>query len=200
MKRIGSVALLLGWLACSGCHTIPYTTVSVDNFEIRSPKLTQDKAFGVITSVLVDRGFDIKISAKDSGILNTEYKKYASAGKKPPFDYFLQVKTTIRQDPRDQKKVLVRLTPIVKEVNRLNAGAFTEENLWYITVDPNNANATPENLSLAMRPGVGYLALGQMLFMNVVTDISSQIGIPIEEIVQNTTKTPGQTRVIGKAD
>lgn len=199
--RVRSAALCLVALAVAGCHTIPYTAVTIDNFEVRSPKLTVDKGFTVITTVFVDRGFDIKMTSKDSGVLNTEYKKFASAGdNKHPFDFFLQIKASIRQDPKDHKKVLIRLTPIVKQVNRMNANAFTEENLSYLTVETNAAGAKPENLNLAMRPGVGWLSLGNMLFTNVVTDISGQLGIPIEDFVQNTTKTPGQTKMIGSSD
>lgn len=193
---LGAVAVL-GVLASAGCSSIPYTTVSVDNFEIRSPKLTVDKVFSVGTNVFVDRGFDIKNSSKDSGVLTTEYKKFASSGNNPPFDFFLQIKASIRQDPKDVKKVLVRLTPIVKEVNRMNAGAFSEHNLSYLTVE---GNVDPEDLDPAMRPGVGWLSLGQIFFMNVVSDLSEQLGIPMEEITQNTTKTPGKMIGIGTVD
>ena len=194
MRRL-LLPLALAALALPACHSIPYNTVTIDNFEIRSPKLTVDKAFTTVTTVFVDRGFDLKISSKDSGVLTTEYKKFASAGKEPPFDYFLQIKASIRQDPKDPKRTLVRLTPIVKEVNRLNAGAFTENNLSYLTVEANTANAKPDDLDPRMRPGVGWLSLGQTMWMNVVSDLADQLGIPVEEITQNTTTTPG--RVIG---
>ncbi|MCC6130178.1 MAG: hypothetical protein IT186_09650 [Acidobacteria bacterium] len=180
----------LAILLLSGCGGTPITVVTVDNFEWRTPKVTIDKAFTTVTNVLVERGFDIKNSTKDAGILTTEYKKFASCCEKQPFDFYLQIKATIRQDPKDTKKVLVRLTPIAKEVNRMNAAAFTENNLYYITVDDSSKN--PGDIDWRMRPGSGWLALGQTLFMNVASDISEQLGIPIEEITQNTTKTPGQ--------
>lgn len=183
---LGALAILVLW----GCGTDAITIVTVDNFEWRTPKITVDKAFTTVTNVLVERGFDIKNSTKDAGILTTEYKKFASCCQKNPFDFFLQIKATIRQDPKDPKKALVRLTPIAKEVNRMNAAAFNETNLYYITVDDSRKSAG--DVDWRMRAGSGWLALGQTLFMNVASDISGQLGIPIEEITQNTTKTPGQ--------
>ncbi len=192
MSERTKLAAILGTLVIPvliGCGGTPITVVTVDNFEWRTPKVTTDKAFTVVTNVLLERGFDIKMSTKDSGILTTEYKKFASSCQNQCFDFYLQIKATIRQDPKDPKRVLVRLTPIAKESNRMNAAAFSENNLYYITVDSTKKSAA--DVDFRMRPGSGWLALGQTLFMNVTSDISGQLGIPIEEITQNTTKTPG---------
>lgn len=194
MNRRTAILFLVGFVAglpfLPGCGSTPVTVVTVDNYEIRSGKLSVDATFNVVTNILVEKGFDIKVSSKDAGLLTTEYKKFASWGEKPAFDFYLQIKATIRPDPKDPKKVLVRLTPIAKEVNRSNAAAFTERNLFYITVDDSSKKSAAE-VDMRMRPESGWLALGQTLFVNVAAEVSSQLGIPIEEMVQNTTKTPG---------
>jgi hypothetical protein len=195
-NRLLSV-LLLGGLASSilsGCAGTPVTLVTIDNFEWRSAKLTADKAVPLVTNAFVERGFDIKVLSKETGVVTTEYKKFASVGDAPPFDFYMQLKGSIRTDAKGSQKLLVRLTPIVKAVNRINAGAFTEQNLAYITVDDPGISAS--DIDMRMRPQAGWMAIGQTLFMNVASDLSDLFGIPIEEITQNTTKTPGTAGAI----
>jgi hypothetical protein len=144
--------------------------------------MNQADAFKKITGILVDKGFDIKTSNQDAGIITTEYKKFASHGTAPPFDYYLQIKATLRQAPDGQ--LVVRLVPLVKEQNRLNAAAFTEHELSYYTGEPSNIR-----LISSQQPG-GWRVVGQTMFMNVVTDVSEIAGVSVQEVQQNVTTTP----------
>jgi hypothetical protein len=165
----------------AGC-TLPVTLNTVQSFDVKSKRINQADAFKKITGILVDKGFDIKTSNQDAGIVTTEYKKFASHGTSPPFDYYLQIKATMRQAPDGQ--LVVRLVPLVKEQNRLNAAAFTEHELSYYTGDPGNIR-----LISSQQPG-GWRVVGQTMFMNVVTDVSEVAGVSVQEVQQNVTTTP----------
>jgi uncharacterized lipoprotein len=171
---------LLVVIAVTGCAAV--TLNKVQSFDLKTTRLDGAAAFNKITGVLVDRGFDIKTSNKDAGVITTEYKKFASHGESPPFDYYLQIKTVLRQS--SDGRLVVRLSPIVKEQNRLNAAAFSEHELSYYTGEPNNVR-----LIKSMRPG-GWRVESQTLFMNVVTDVSEFSGVSIEDIDKNVTTTP----------
>jgi hypothetical protein len=158
------------------------TLNTVQSFDVKSKRVNQADAFKKITGILVDQGFDIKTSNQDAGIVTTEYKKFASHGTSPPFDYYLQIKATMRQAPDGQ--LVVRLVPLVKEQNRLNAAAFTEHELSYYTGDPSNIR-----LISSQQPG-GWRVVGQTMFMNVVTEIAALAGVSVQEVQQNVTTTP----------
>ena len=165
-------------VACS----MPVTKIDVQSFEIRSAKVQEGQALTKLTGILIDRGFDVKLTNKDAGILTTEYKKFASVGSTPPFDYYMQIKGRVKVV---QGETAVTLSPIVKEQNRLNAAAFSEHELSYYTGDPSNIR-----LIDSMKAGVGWKTLGQVLFMNVVTDTAEAFGLSVDNVIQNVTKTP----------
>jgi len=168
-------------MLAAGCAAVTLNTVQ--SFDVKTNRIDSASAFNKITGILVDRGFDIKTSNKDAGIVTTEYKKFASQGNSPPFDYYLQIKTVMR--PAPDGRLLVRLSPIVKEQNRMNAAASTEHELEYYTGDPHNVQ-----LIQSMRPG-GWRVMGQTLFMNVVTDVAEISGVSVDEVDKNITTTPG---------
>lgn len=173
------ILLLISSFSLTGCSS-KVTLVTVQSLEAPSPKIDLATAFNRVTMVLVDRGLDIKTSNQDAGLVTTEYKKFASMGGDPPFDYYLQIKVTLREG-RDGMPV-VKMVPLVKEQNRMNAAAFTEHELTYYTGE---AKAVQKIKS--MKPD-GWQNLGQVLFMNVVQDIAEITGVSVDEMTHNVTR------------
>jgi len=86
----------------------------------------------------------------------------------------LQVKSQVTNRP--DGKLQIKLTPQVKEVNRLNAAAFTERALVFLSDEDQKGylNSLKEtNLK------------GQLLFMNVVQGVSEALGVSMEELEYN---------------
>ena len=171
------ITITLFFTACS----YPVTKVTVQSFEIKKQGLNQDEALTKLTGIFVNRGFDIKMSNKDAGIVTTEYKKFASIGSEPPFDYYLQIRGKVINKGGN---IIIQLNPIVKEQNRMNAAAYSEHELTYLTGDPKNLQ-----FAKSMKPDTGWRLLGQTLFMNIVTDSAEALGISVDEVVQNVSKT-----------
>jgi hypothetical protein len=174
--------VLLATAALAGCAGMGVTLVKVQSFEARPQRMDAATAFTSVTTALVEHGFDIKNSNRDAGLVTTEYQKFASEGDNPPFDYYLQIRTTIQRG--NDGNVLVRMTPVVKEQNRMNAAAFTEHELSYYTGEPGSLR-----LIGSMRPS-GWRSRGQTLFMNVVTSVAQALGVSVDEIHRNVTETP----------
>ncbi|MFQ5571388.1 MAG: hypothetical protein ACE5G0_17055 [Rhodothermales bacterium] len=175
----------LGW---TGCATIqdalkskPITLVTVQSYTVPGPATDSDKAFRDVTLALVDRGFDIKASNKDAGLVTSEYQKYASFGNNPPFDYYLQIRAVIRKNT--DGTVAVQLSPTVKEQNRANAAAYTEQELAYYTGD----NATLQRIGAT---NDGWWNRGLTTYLNVVHDVCAKMGISVEDADKNITETP----------
>jgi hypothetical protein len=134
----------------------------------------------------VDRGFDVKMTNTDAGIVTTEYKKFASAGTEPPFDYYMQIRAKVRVT---KGSTVIQLTPVLKEQNRMNAAAFTEHELEYFT---GAADVMADVVS--MNPQTGWRQRSHILFMNVVTDTAQMFGLKVDDVVQNVTTTPANAR------
>ncbi len=166
---------VLGLTACAGMDVSRQT---VQSFELTTARLRGDAAFGALTAVFVDRGFDVKVTNKEGGVVSTEYKKFASAGSSPPFDYYLQIRATVRDAGNGQ--TMIRLSPMVKEQNRTNAAAFTERELHYY-------EGTPQAVRMADRGG--WATSGQTMFMNIVSDLSNRAGVPMDGVKKNITTT-----------
>lgn len=176
--KIGSLLILVMLLAaCS----MPVTRVDVQNFSVETKGIKEEKALNILTNVLVDNNFDIKMTNKDAGIITTEFKKYASLEQNPPFDYFMQIKGKIKTN---KKVSSVELTPIIREQNRLNAAAYTEHMLGYYVGDPQNVS-----LIRSMRTETGWRSLAQTIFINVVDGTAKAFGVKFEDVIQNVTKT-----------
>jgi uncharacterized lipoprotein len=184
MKILWVVTLVLGLPACS---SIPVTQVSVQSFELQKQGIEPKAGMAQLLGVLVDRGFDVKLSNAESGIVTTEYKKFASAGDDPPFDYYLQIRSKVRTN---KDLTSIQLIPIVKEQNRLNMAAFTERELTYFTGEPDNVSELD-----SMSPS-GWRVRGQTLFMNVVADAARAFGLSTDDIIQNVTKSPANARAL----
>jgi hypothetical protein len=152
---------------------------SVQSFEITTQKLRSDTAFAALTSTFIERGFDVKTSNKDGGVVTTEYKKFASFGQSPPFDFYLQIRATVREVPGG--KTVIRLSPLVKEQNRTNAAAFTERELYYYEGQPEAMRSAERKQS--------WVGDGQTAFMNIVADLSTKSGVPLEAAQRNVTTT-----------
>jgi hypothetical protein len=180
-----SVSVAAGLAALlSACIAQSVTRLDVQSFEAHPQKISRDQILNQLTGVLVARGFDIKQTNKDAGLVTTEYKKFASEGSEPPFDYYLQIRSTV--SGTDAAPIMM-LTPIVKEQNRRNAAAFTEHELSYYVGDPGAVR-----LIGSMREN-GWRAQGQTSFMNVVQDMAQRLGMTPDQFVQNVTKTPANT-------
>ena len=161
---------------------VPITKVHIQSFELQKVALEKEMAINKITNILVDRGFDIKMTNKDAGIITSEYKKFASIGENPPFDYYMQIRATVR--PKTDK-ILVKLSPIIKGQNRLNVAAFTEEELAYYTGNPKTLKFIK-----SMDPETGYRGIALTKFNNVVTEVAETFGLTFDDVVKNETKTP----------
>lgn len=168
-------------ITTAGC-SLPIQRVDVQSFEIRGNKLAPARAHAELTSLLINRGFDIKSTDRDAGLITTEYKKYASSGQNPPFDFYLQLRINVRE--LSDGTVNVRIAPFVKSQNRLNAAAFTEEELSFCE----GKQSTLNTLSSMSRDG--WQTLGQVSFMNVVTDVAERVGVAVDDVVKNVTRTP----------
>lgn len=171
------VTLLLFLIACSMGYKV--TKVTVQSLDIEKSDIAKEKAVSTIANIFVDRGFDIKMSDKEAGIITTEFKKFGSAGDNPPFDYYLQIKATVRPKAG---KMHIKLSPIVKGQNRLNVGAFTEEELSYYTGDLKYIKS--------MKPQTGLRPKAILLFNNVVTEVAESFGLKFEDTIKNLTRTP----------
>jgi hypothetical protein len=180
-KSSGSLFFLLLLFACS----LPVTKVDIQSFGLEKPDVTKDQALASLTNIFVNRGFDIKFANKEAGLVSTEYKKFASMGDRPPLDYYMQIKARINE-ANDQVKIT--LVPIVKSQNRMNSADFSERVLSYFIGD---AQAVKKIRS--MKDNVGWRAIGQIVFMNIVHDTAETYGLTVEELTQNVTKTPSST-------
>ncbi len=166
-------------VSCAGFDLSKYEVEkqTVQSFEAPTGRMRKDQAFAEITNILVNRGFDLKMSNRESGLITTEFKKYGSFGDSPPFDYYLQLRVQVRDV---SGKSFIRMSPIVKEQNRLNAAAFTEHELYYF-------DGPPEGVRAADRGGA--VSKGQTAFINVVTDVSERAGVRMEDVTKNVTTT-----------
>ncbi|MBI4000906.1 MAG: hypothetical protein HY348_03885 [Nitrospira defluvii] len=133
-----------------------------------------DIAYKAIRGVLLDKGFDIKMSDKDLRIVTTEYKKFSSVSGWPPFDFYLQIKGAVRDRPNGRAEVT--LWPRVKEQNRLNANAFTGHPLLYYS---------SEEIGSSMSSRAEAMQEGQSIFQGVVLAIAEALGLPGGEFNPN---------------
>jgi len=159
------VPALLFLIGCGGPATI------LLDVKATSDKLTVDKAYNTATSILVDKGFDVKVANKDIGLITTEYKKWGSVDGNPPFDFYLQIKTQIKT--RADGKLLMIITPLVKEVNRLNSTAFTEHELRFLTDEEQKGYLTAYEETVQS---------GQLLFLNVVQGYAEALGLSMDQL------------------
>ena len=182
MKVVNGLFLMALVLSFMACASVPVTRVNVQSFEIRKDGVTPNAAVAKMTAVLVDRGFDVKMTNTDSGIVTTEYKKFASIGSRPPFDYYMQIRTRVRAA---DGVTSISLIPAVKEQDRLNLAAFSEHELEYYIGDAENVSEIA-----SMRPDVGWRAMAQITFMNIVSEAADAFGVDVDEVVQHVTQTP----------
>src|SRR5687768_6759340 len=96
MKTSARLILIAVTLVVAACASTPVTHVSLQSVEMKKEGVPASTAIARVIDVLVDRGFDLKMSNADSGIVTTEYKKFASMGDDPPFDFYLQIRARVR--------------------------------------------------------------------------------------------------------
>lgn len=178
IRRIGAVVGVCAAVALSGCGNLGAPDMqrqSIQSFEFTSPKLRRDNAYAEVTNVLVDRGFDIKQANKEAGLITTEFKKFTSRGESPPFDYYMQIRINLRDTGGVTS---VRITPAVREQNRVNSAAMTERELYYYEGNPDFVRAREKNT---------WATPGNIMFMNVVGDIAAKAGIQVADVKRNVT-------------
>ena len=183
--RTAVVSVMLPALAaCAGMDGMMakynVTKQTVQSFEATTSNSRRDAAYTDVTAILVDRGFDIKVSNKDVGLISTEFKKFASVAPQGgvPFDYYMQIKATVRD--AGGGKTSIRLSPVVKEQNRTNAAAFTERELYYYEGAPEGVRAADKG---------GWATAGQIMFNNVASEVSAKVGVPFDPRTRNVTST-----------
>lgn len=184
MNRPLSAIALVAVLALAGCSALgsalegrPLSLIHIQSAEIQAPDASQDDAYQALSRAFLDRGYDIKSSDRDAGYITTEYKRYASYGSEPPFDFSLQIRAVVEETPRG---VVVELRPTMKQQNRRNAAAYSEEELGYYRFDDNTA------LAGDYEP---WREDGLREFMNIVSDLSDEFDVAQEDVVMNETRT-----------
>jgi len=173
---LGTVLMLcILLILTSSCMETRYAVLDVKG---ASDKVKKEEAYNRITMILIDKGFDIKMGNKDLGLITTEYKQFGSISGNPPFDFYLQIKTTLRDRP--DGKLQVVMTPVVKDQNRLNAAAFNEHPLiGYSEQDQQRVITVKEK---------AYVK-GFQLFHNVVIAVGELFGLGIEQFERNLQET-----------
>lgn len=138
-------------------------------------KIVAEKAYNNITSVIIENGFDVKVANKDLGFISTEYKKFGAARVgRVPYNFSLQIKTQVKTRPNG--KLQIKLTPIVKIVNRANAADYSEIDLTFLTEEEQGQSLN----------AVGQTFLkGQIMFMNVLYGVAEVCGLGLEELEYN---------------
>ena len=166
--------LVIAFLLLSACTA---TRNSLIDVKVTIEPSSSEKAYRAIVMTLLDKGFDIKLNDRDLRVTTTEYKKFSSVSGWPPFDFYLQVKSVVRDTP--DGKYQIALTPKIKEQNRINAGAFTEHSLIiYSDKERKEDYATHSGRGEAMLKG-------QLLFLDIIQAIANVIGLPAEQFKQN---------------
>ena len=179
-KQVLSIGIV--FLLLSACTATRYSLIDV---KATIEPSSSENAYKAIVLTLLDKGFDLKMNDRDLRVTTTEYKKYASAGVWPPFDFYLQIKAIVRDTP--DGKYQIALTPKIKEQNRINASAFTEHALIIYS-------AKEQQEDYAIQGGGGKAMLeGQLLFLGIVQAIADALGLPAEQFKQNVQ----QTKVMG---
>ncbi|HKO01878.1 MAG TPA: hypothetical protein VJ032_09315 [Thermoanaerobaculia bacterium] len=170
----------------AACASIPVTKVSVQSFELQKAGLTQTAAVAQLTGAFVDKGFDVKMSNADAGVVTTEYKKFASVSSDPPFDYYMQLRAKVKLVKGISS---VQIVPAIREQNRQNAAAFTERELVYFTGDPENVAEIA-----SMNTAAGWRSSAQTLFVNAVLGVAEALGVNADSIIQNVSKSLSNAR------
>lgn len=181
MRNVQNLSLTALAFLLVACASTPVTRVSVQSFEVKKQGITTNVAVTQLLGVLVERGFDVKMSNAESGIVTTEYKKFATVGNEPPFDFYLQIRSRVRTA---NDTVIVSVSPSIREQNRGNAGAFTEHELEYFEGDPENVSEIA-----SMRAATGWRVRAKSLFMTVVHDTAAALGVSAEAVVENAERT-----------
>jgi len=173
-------------VAMTACSSIPVTQVRVQSYELQAKGVAPNAGLAQLIGVFVDNGFDVKISSPDSGVVTTEYKKFASMGDEPPFDFYMQIRTKLKASDGGTS---IQLTPVIKEQNRMNVAAFTERELVYFVGEPGNVSEIE-----SMSAQYGWRVLGNQLFMKVVNDAAAILGVGEDAIVANADRGPANAR------
>ncbi len=72
-RKVRGLVVAMFAIHLGGCASIPITRVSIQSFELQKQGLDTAAAIPQLVGVLVDRGFDVKMSNADAGIVTTEF-------------------------------------------------------------------------------------------------------------------------------
>lgn len=181
MRNVRTLSLIVMTFVLVACASTPVTRVNVQSYEVKKQGMAPNAAVTQLLGVLVDRGFDVKMTNAESGIVTTEYKKFATIGNNPPFDFYMQIRSRVRAA---NDGVTVSLTPTIREQNRGNPAAFTEHELEYFEGDPENVAEIA-----SMQVASGWRVRARTLFMNVVQETAAALGVSAETVVENAERT-----------
>lgn len=132
----------------------------------------EEKLYKKISGILYNRGYQIKNSDKDLGIIQTEWYQYYTPSSDVPFDFYIQLKFRIYDN---DGKLRLDVSPMLKEVNRLNAAAYTEAEIYVFTEDEYERHYNPDRVSGLGRIETAF-CWGQEYLKDVLMDISKEVG------------------------
>ena len=169
MKRFLLLMCFGIYLSLCSCQTprnvIKTTSVAVPNY-------TEATMIKLIRNVLQNQGYEIKNTGDD--FLTTEYYQYYIINNSnPPFDFYIQYRFTLTSE---NGKVRVTIVPRIKQVNRLNAGAFTEGEVYVFKFDEYERERNPDRITGLGRGATAY-CWGQEYFIDFLNEFATKIGI-----------------------
>ena len=169
MKKILTSICLITFSILFSCQTprnvIRTTSVTVPNY-------TEASMIKLIRNILQNQGYEIKNTGED--YLTTEwYQYYIINESTPPFDFYIQMRILLSSE---KGKVNVKITPRIKQINRLNAGAFTESELYVFKFSEYEVKQDPNRITGLGRAAIAF-CWGQEFFIAFLNELSAKIGI-----------------------
>jgi hypothetical protein len=126
----------------------------------------------LIRDILQNQGYEIKNTGED--YLTTEWYQYMVVNdSKPPFDFYIQMRFTLSTV---SGKVRVLIAPRIKQINRLNTGAFTESELYVFKFDEYNRDRQRNKITGLGTVHTAY-CWGQEYFIDFLNEFSARIKI-----------------------
>jgi hypothetical protein len=170
MSELAAALALIGTV--TGCG-VTVTENRVAYAEFKTDGLTSAQLMSGLSSRLVSMGYDIKHTDKDAGVVISEYRVVGRSEGNPPFDTYLQVRSTIEES---KGGALVRLTPSAKSQNRLNLLASSEIPVVFYTGEPENVN------KYIRKKGLSGMVRAHSEFEAVIQSIADFAKVPAESI------------------
>jgi len=161
---ITTLLICLFFMSCNHSRNV------ITSVTVQVPNYTEHRMIKLLRGILQNQGHEIKITGED--YLTTEWLQFANVdNSNPPFDFYIQLRMNVNND---NGKVIVTISPRIKEVNRLNPAAFTISELYVYKFS--EYERKQGNIS-----GLGLVdtafCLGQEYFLAFLNEFSTQIRI-----------------------